>query len=134
MQNIFSIWKKRDFILIREILYIFSNMEEQTQFDICRGASMNTLEHSEWTSLICIILTTSVASRPVFRETRASSVHNSTNIGNCSANWNSSPPPVPPLAIRASVESSLSYSHLGEILPSKLFHVESSLSTLSLSN
>lgn len=53
--------------------------------------SFRALGHAKRTSLICIILTTSVAGRRVFRGTRASSAHNSTNIGNCSSNWNSSP-------------------------------------------
>lgn len=129
--NRFSIWKK---ISPQDSISLLEHGRTDAVWHLSR--SFHALEHTEWTSLICIILTTSVAGHPVFRETRASSVHNSTNIGNCLANWNSSPPPVSPLAvtIRAGVESSLSYSHLGEILPLKLFHVESSLSTSSLSN
>lgn len=92
--NRFSIWKK---ISPQDSISLLEHGRTDAVWHLSR--SFHALEHTEWTSLICIILTTSVAGRPVFRETRASSVHNSTNIGNCLANWNSSPPPVSPLAV-----------------------------------
>lgn len=96
---------ERDITMSR-ILRLSSSIEEHTQRDICRGASV--LGHAKRTSLICIILTTCVVACRVFRGIRASSAHNSTNIGNCSANWNSSSrdrhPLAPPVvAMRADV-------------------------------